>query len=188
VISRSLKIQSLSHHDLLATLTVGRPTRDPSRVPKLTPTSSFRELEELLLSAVLGFHRVRNILVQRSCTFVLAHSPADLARRDLIYRKPPTKDARHTLPPPEVKDLHSTLWDSGPGEMLSAMTEMAGYPGESQAIHRAFFANSVASSLGPHPAGTGGGVSSWQSFMTDDHTPLELSRHVIRSLQHPRYS
>jgi DMATS type aromatic prenyltransferase len=59
--------------------------------------------------------------------------------------------------------------------MLSAMAGIAGYPEESRAIHRAFFANSVASSLGPHPAGTGGGASSWQSFMTDDRMPLELS-------------
>jgi DMATS type aromatic prenyltransferase len=92
-----------------------------------------------------------------------------------VYRKPPTKEARHTLPLLEIKDPHSTLWDSDPEEMLSAMAGIAGYPEESRAIHRAFFANSVASSLGPHPAGTGGGASSWQSFMTDDRMPLELS-------------
>ncbi|GAB1318078.1 4-O-dimethylallyl-L-tyrosine synthase [Madurella fahalii] len=59
--------------------------------------------------------------------------------------------------------------------MLSAMMRMAGYAEHCQTAHREFFARNVASSLGPYPVGTRGRPSSWQSFMTDNHTPLELS-------------
>lgn len=54
------------------------------------------------------------------------------------------------------------------------MMKLAGYAEESQAVHSAFFSNSVAPSLGPYPL-EGGSTDIWKSFMTDDHTPLELS-------------
>ncbi|KAK2780172.1 dimethylallyl tryptophan synthase [Colletotrichum kahawae] len=52
------------------------------------------------------------------------------------------------------------------------MMAMAGYDDRAQAIHRGFFGAAVSDSLGPYPS-----VKSphWESFMTDDHTPVELS-------------
>ncbi|KZF23924.1 aromatic prenyltransferase [Xylona heveae TC161] len=58
--------------------------------------------------------------------------------------------------------------------MLSDMMEIAGYSKQSQDFHRTFFTDRVARSLGPHPRASGP-PKSWQSFMTDDHTPAELS-------------
>lgn len=54
------------------------------------------------------------------------------------------------------------------------MMRLAGYPEESQAIHRVFFNQHVARSLGPYPTKMKDRLL-WRSFMTDDHTPLEMS-------------
>ncbi|KAK0630901.1 tryptophan dimethylallyltransferase-domain-containing protein [Bombardia bombarda] len=90
-------------------------------------------------------------------------------------QKPSTKHGRDMFGQASVDGADHTLWNTGPGNMLSTMLSMAGYPEGSQAIHRAFFANTVAPSLGRHPAGSGIDESEWKSFMTDDNTPLELS-------------
>jgi DMATS type aromatic prenyltransferase len=58
--------------------------------------------------------------------------------------------------------------------MISQMMDLAGYSKASQSLHRSFFSKGVAYSLGPYPTETGQGKT-WNSFMTDDHTPLELS-------------
>ncbi|RFU32823.1 hypothetical protein B7463_g3510, partial [Scytalidium lignicola] len=58
--------------------------------------------------------------------------------------------------------------------MLAEMMAMAGYTRHSSKIHEGFFCTSVAPSLGFHPRGTGA-PQLWRSFMTDDHTPVELS-------------
>ncbi|KAK9852623.1 hypothetical protein MYU51_007703 [Penicillium brevicompactum] len=80
------------------------------------------------------------------------------------------------------------LWNNEVGKMLGIMLEMAGYPDHSREIHCNFFHESVAPSLGQHPRGTG--ISQWKSFMTDDHTPVELSWCWSSSLETPtvRYS
>jgi DMATS type aromatic prenyltransferase len=73
--------------------------------------------------------------------------------------------------------------------MLTEMLTMAGYNTQSKKIHADFFRESVAPSLGFHPRGTG--VSKlWKSFMTDDHTPVELSWCWSTSTETPtvRYS
>ena len=69
------------------------------------------------------------------------------------------------------------------------MLERAGYPPESTELHTEFFNTSVAPSLGPHPRGTGR-PKSWESFMTDDHTPVEVSWCWSTSMKTPtvRYS
>ncbi|KAL4727020.1 hypothetical protein ACLX1H_005920 [Fusarium chlamydosporum] len=54
------------------------------------------------------------------------------------------------------------------------MMVLADYSESSEAIHKAFFSNSVAPSLGPYPANKKI-TKIWKSFMTDDHTPVELS-------------
>ncbi|CAG8369869.1 unnamed protein product [Penicillium salamii] len=67
----------------------------------------------------------------------------------------------------------ASLWNGEVGTMLNMMLEMAGYPENSRKIHSHFFQESVSPSLGQHPRGTG--APQWKSFMTDDHTPVELS-------------
>ena len=54
------------------------------------------------------------------------------------------------------------------------MTYLAGYSNESQRVHRSFFSERVSRTLGPYPNGSQG-THIWKSFMTDDHTPVELS-------------
>lgn len=73
--------------------------------------------------------------------------------------------------------------------MLRNMLVEAGYPLHSESIHTSFFRESVARSLGPHPRGSGA-PDCWKSFMTDDHTPVELSWCWSTSLATPtvRYS
>lgn len=51
---------------------------------------------------------------------------------------------------------------------------MAGYPEHSTALHTEFFRKSVSPYLGFHPSATEA-PQVWKSFMTDDHTPVELS-------------
>ncbi|OKL56659.1 hypothetical protein UA08_08294 [Talaromyces atroroseus] len=82
-----------------------------------------------------------------------------------------------------------SLWQTEIGTILLDMLEMAGYPIHSTKIHTEFFHKSVAPSLGPHPRGTGE-PAVWKSFMTDDHTPIELSWCWSSSQQTPvvRYS
>ncbi|KAF2815492.1 aromatic prenyltransferase [Mytilinidion resinicola] len=73
--------------------------------------------------------------------------------------------------------------------MLWDMMCMGGYTNQSQEFHSTFFARHIASSLGPHPGATGAS-DSWESFMTDDHTPIELSWNWAPSRSGPsvRYS
>lgn len=74
---------------------------------------------------------------------------------------------------------HSRQWDADVGSMLSAMMDWAGYSDASQSRHRKFFASRAAQSLGPHPriphCGDDTPSRHWKSFMTDGHTPVELS-------------
>ncbi|KAJ5488073.1 Aromatic prenyltransferase DMATS type [Penicillium expansum] len=81
------------------------------------------------------------------------------------------------------------LWNNEVGKMLNMMLELAGYPENSRTIHSEFFRGSVAPSLGHHPRGTGDPLH-WKSFMTDDHTPVELSWCWSTALDTPtvRYS
>ncbi|KAF9241491.1 hypothetical protein DTO027I6_9085 [Penicillium roqueforti] len=82
-----------------------------------------------------------------------------------------------------------SLWVEDVGSMLQSMLVMAGYPSDSESLHTKFFRESVARSLGSHPKGCGP-PDSWKSFMTDDHTPVELSWCWSTSLATPtvRYS
>lgn len=59
--------------------------------------------------------------------------------------------------------------------MLGYMLAMAGYTEESQEFHCHFFARYIADSLGQYPATTELLGKRYNSFMTDDHTPIELS-------------
>ncbi|KAG5999091.1 hypothetical protein E4U54_002070 [Claviceps lovelessii] len=72
------------------------------------------------------------------------------------------------------EEYHRKLWDDDVGTMISSMLRLAGYSEDSQMIHRTFFRQHVAQSLGPYPTINPHQVI-WESFMTDDHTPLEMS-------------
>lgn len=68
------------------------------------------------------------------------------------------------------------LWCRDVGSMLKYMLAMAGYTEESQEFHSQFFAHFIADSLGQHPTTTARPLEEInKSFMTDDHTPIELS-------------
>ena len=68
----------------------------------------------------------------------------------------------------------AAYWISEIGTMLSQMMTMAGYDTESRRTHRRFFNRFVTPALGPHPKTTSGRCL-WNSFMTDEFTPVELS-------------
>ncbi|KAK0387751.1 hypothetical protein NLU13_3996 [Sarocladium strictum] len=67
------------------------------------------------------------------------------------------------------------LWNQEIGSQLATMLEMAEYSASSQVLHTDFFLNSVSPFLGYHPKGEKPLPHIWKSFMTDDHTPVELS-------------
>ncbi|KAJ1330815.1 Tryptophan dimethylallyltransferase [Microdochium nivale] len=52
------------------------------------------------------------------------------------------------------------------------MMSMAGYVGSTIAAHRSFFVKYITASLAAYPMNS---CPRWKSFMTDDHTPAELS-------------
>lgn len=87
------------------------------------------------------------------------------------------------------ESLDSIYWRRDSGNMLWDMLEMGGYTSQSQELHAQFFARNVSKSLGPHPAASQK-PDSWKSFMTDDHTPIELSWNWSASRKIPtvRYS
>ena len=74
----------------------------------------------------------------------------------------------------QTRQRHADLWNGRVGSMISHMMELAGYSESSRILHRSFFSDKVAFSLGPYPTETAQG-GTWKSFMADDHTPLELS-------------
>ncbi|KAI8312425.1 4-O-dimethylallyl-L-tyrosine synthase [Colletotrichum sp. SAR11_59] len=78
----------------------------------------------------------------------------------------------HLITTELLRDAHVQAWDREVGETLSAMMTMAGYDDRAKAIHRGFFGAAVSDSLGPYPSAR---TPRWESFMTDDHTPVELS-------------
>ncbi|KAF4877300.1 4-O-dimethylallyl-L-tyrosine synthase [Colletotrichum siamense] len=78
----------------------------------------------------------------------------------------------HLITTELLRDAHVQAWDREVGETLSAMMTMAGYDDRAKAIHRGFFGVAVSDSLGPYPSIR---MPRWESFMTDDHTPVELS-------------
>ncbi|KAF2869631.1 aromatic prenyltransferase [Massariosphaeria phaeospora] len=58
--------------------------------------------------------------------------------------------------------------------MLHDMLQMAGYSREASKAHNQFFSTHVAGRMGRYPRSTSNSKT-WKSFMTDDHTPIELS-------------
>ncbi|KAJ5005694.1 4-O-dimethylallyl-L-tyrosine synthase [Colletotrichum sp. SAR 10_99] len=78
----------------------------------------------------------------------------------------------HLITSELLRDAHVQAWDREVGETLSAMMTMAGYDDRAKAVHRGFFEAAVSDSLGPYPSVR---TPRWESFMMDDHTPVELS-------------
>lgn len=66
------------------------------------------------------------------------------------------------------------FWQSKIGTPLAILLLKAGYNLETQYAHMQFFLNCTVPALGP-ACSPSGNILPWQSFMTDDHTPVELS-------------
>ncbi|EQB58004.1 aromatic prenyltransferase [Colletotrichum gloeosporioides Cg-14] len=78
----------------------------------------------------------------------------------------------HLITTELLRDAHVQAWDCEVGETLSAMMVMAGYDDRAKVIHRGFFGAAVSDSLGPYLLVR---TPREDSFMMDDHSPVELS-------------
>ncbi|KAI8285841.1 4-O-dimethylallyl-L-tyrosine synthase [Colletotrichum sp. SAR11_57] len=102
----------------------------------------------------------------------------DQDHEDLITPRPGSNtglsDDRflHLITTELLRDTHVQAWDREVGETLSAMMTMTGYDDRAKAVHLGFFGAAVSDSLGPYPSVR---TPRWESFMTDDQTPVELS-------------
>lgn len=95
--------------------------------------------------------------------------------KSTIIRRRPDIDARdtiETLPTKRQSDVQ--YWQTTAGYALATFLQYAGYSPDAQKRHIAFFNSTVAPELGrkPYPRSPRG---QWQSFMTDDGTPMEIS-------------
>ncbi|KAL8668540.1 MAG: hypothetical protein Q9168_006832 [Polycauliona sp. 1 TL-2023] len=70
--------------------------------------------------------------------------------------------------------LNFDFWQNKIGIPLAILLYKAGYDLETQYAHIRFFLDFTIPALGPACLPSSG-TSPWQSFMTDDHTPVELS-------------
>lgn len=66
------------------------------------------------------------------------------------------------------------FWLQSTGAILARMLHKAGYSPKALQYHLDFFRKYVAPAMGRRPR-PDGGPHGWQSFMTDDYTPIELS-------------
>lgn len=66
------------------------------------------------------------------------------------------------------------FWWETTGTTLAAMMQRAGYDTHLQYQGLLFYYHYLAPALGPQPTADGR-QANWESFMTDDHTPIELS-------------
>lgn len=71
-------------------------------------------------------------------------------------------------------DASFELWQGKIGTPLAILLRRAGYNLETQYAHIRFFLDYTVPALGP-ACSPSGSIPPWQSFMTDDHTPVELS-------------
>ncbi|KAH9908162.1 aromatic prenyltransferase [Xylariomycetidae sp. FL2044] len=92
---------------------------------------------------------------------------------------------RHALLPRQLESLspseasdHQILWNKHVGGALEVLLANAGYSMEARRRSLDFFNNLIAPNLGlfkgPNPNANDKNPNSWQSFMTDDGTPVEL--------------
>ena len=88
---------------------------------------------------------------------------------------------------PCLVDRHQKYWYGGLGLVLANLLQNAGYSQEHQTLSLHHFAVLVIPYLGPSLSP---GPSYWRSFMTDDHTPVEVSWDFHTGSQQPtiRYS
>jgi DMATS type aromatic prenyltransferase len=86
-----------------------------------------------------------------------------------LFAKPLDEDAR--------------FWWETIGPILATMMQQANYRTHLQYHNLHFFHRYVAPALGPRPGRNGD--AAWRSFMTDDHTPIELSWSWATSRENP---
>ncbi|KAL8898243.1 MAG: hypothetical protein Q9207_006807 [Kuettlingeria erythrocarpa] len=73
-----------------------------------------------------------------------------------------------------ARGLSFDFWQNHIGIPLAILMHKAGYDLETQYSYIRFFLDCAIPALGPS-SGSLSGYSRWKSFMTDDHTPVELS-------------
>ncbi|CAG8005825.1 unnamed protein product [Penicillium salamii] len=71
-------------------------------------------------------------------------------------------------------DASFDFWQGKIGTPLAILLHKAGYNLETQDAHMRFFLDCTVPALGP-ACSPSGNILPWQSFMTDDHTSVELS-------------
>ncbi|KAL8642188.1 MAG: hypothetical protein Q9228_001091 [Teloschistes exilis] len=74
----------------------------------------------------------------------------------------------------QLQDHHVQLWWQATGTILANFLHGAGYDETAQLRHALFYLYFIAPELGSFHGPTRKGPQ-WRSFMTDDHTPIELS-------------
>ncbi|RYC62492.1 hypothetical protein CHU98_g3726 [Xylaria longipes] len=74
-----------------------------------------------------------------------------------------------------LENEHQSFWYHHVGKALGVLLYSAGYSTDAQRRSLEFFKQVVAPNLGVFQTTSGDQKTSWQSFMTDDGTPLELS-------------
>ncbi|KAI1433149.1 tryptophan dimethylallyltransferase-domain-containing protein [Xylaria sp. CBS 124048] len=94
---------------------------------------------------------------------------------DILYNVPLVwEEANSKLP--HAEDTNRQLWCKHVGRALDMLLYNAGYSPDSHSQSLEFFARVVAPSMGVFPVTVDGSAkSSWDSFMTDDGCPIELS-------------
>lgn len=88
-----------------------------------------------------------------------------------------------------ARGLSFDFWQNRVGITLAILMHKAGYDLETRYSYIRFFLDCTISALGPS-SNLSSGSSRWKSFMTDDHTPVELSWEWRHSGESPdiRYS
>lgn len=71
-------------------------------------------------------------------------------------------------------DADTEFWLGSTGTVLARMLQKAGYSTQALQYHLSFFCKYMAPAMGRRPR-LDGRPRRWQSFMTDDYTPVELS-------------
>lgn len=118
---------------------------------------------QILVASIRFFSGLRNILGRH--TF----GNKKLGVTDKVT---PLYREKYTFSPSSDKD--AAFWNHSVGMPLAILLKAAKYSRVSQEKHIEFFTRICTPSLGKMPSHSGQ-LSSWKSFMTDNHCPVELS-------------
>ncbi|KAL1971183.1 hypothetical protein VTN77DRAFT_135 [Rasamsonia byssochlamydoides] len=83
------------------------------------------------------------------------------------------------------EDQH--FWWTETASIIGKLMESAGYDVDSQRFYLLLYHARIVAALGPKPK-PGSSAAPWESFMTDDHTPIEISWNLGANLSVVRFS